>query len=367
MTTSHYRVLLCDLRTDHRLAVLPLTDVSLDDYIGKAGSFSGTIPVPNEHTAALLRPILTPGRTGIWVERDGAVWWGGVLWTTAIQSDERGFSSVAIQAGTWDTYLDHRIVYHSQEAKDADQFEIARGLVDYVQSLPGGDIGITYDADAVSGVKRDRTYSRYDLPKVRELLDKLATASDGFEWRIASRSDPTTGERVKRLELGHPVIRTGATTLVLDHPGPVLTYAFPVDATVQANVWQSRGASTNQNQAAASKPLMSQLIANDEDIEAGWPRLDGGSDYSSTEDQKVLETHAQADAAAALRPLTIPEITVRLGEQITPDLLGRTVRVRIRDMWWPAGFDERYRVVGIAVTPPERGRGETAKLYLEAN
>lgn len=61
----------------------------------------------------------------------------------------------------------------------------------------------------------------------------------------------------------------------------------------------------------------------------------------------------------------IPELTVRLDEHITPDLLGRTVRVRIRDLWHPDGYDERHRVVGIAVTPPERGKAETAKLTLE--
>ncbi|QKW08036.1 hypothetical protein HUT18_18280 [Streptomyces sp. NA04227] len=361
---SAYRVLVCDLRSDRLLDVLPLHDVTIDDFLGKPGSLKGTVPIPNRAMAARVRPILVPGRTALWVERGRDIWWGGILWTTEAAKDERGFVSVGIQAGTVDTYLDHRILFDTLEAKNLDQFDIARDLVDYVQATPGGDLGIGYDT-ALSGVKRSRKFSRTDLPRVRELLDKLAGTEGGFEWRIRCFRDPATGRRARQLDLGHPVIARGEAALVLDSPGPVLTYKFPTDATVQANVWQSRGASTNTNQAAATKPLVSELLIAEDDLAAGWPRLDGTSDYTSEETQQGLDEHARADAAAARRPVSIPEITVHLGKQITPDLLGRTVRLRIRDLWFPNGYDVRHRVVGITVTPPERGRAESAQLTLE--
>ncbi len=82
-----------------------------------------------------------------------------------------------------------------------DQFDIARQLVDYAQQAAGGDIGIEYDTHT-SGMLRDRTYSRYDLPTIRDLLAKLGAVEGGFEWRIASYRDPESGRRVKRLRLG---------------------------------------------------------------------------------------------------------------------------------------------------------------------
>ncbi|MFE4203963.1 MULTISPECIES: hypothetical protein [Streptomyces] len=363
MTTPPYRLLFCDLRSDELLDVLPVHGVSLDTYIGKTGRLTGTVPVPNAAIAERARRAILPGRTGVWVERGRDIWWGGVIWTLNLASDARGFLGAQIQAGGWESYLYRRLIYDTQTATQMDQYDIVRQLIDYTADMPGGDIGISYDT-TLSGVLRDRTYLRYDLPSVGELIDDLAAVDGGFEWRINSYRD-SDGHRVKRLQLGSPVIRTGAADIVLDHPGPVLSYAWPTDATRKANAWQSRGASINSNQAAASYPLTSPLLVGAEDIAAGWPRLDGYSDYSTVNRQTTLDAHAQADARAALDPVTIPEVTVLLGGDITPALIGATVRVRIRDLWHPTTLDARYRVVGMAVTPPERGRPETARLLLE--
>ncbi|MFD7237006.1 hypothetical protein ACFWAT_17090 [Streptomyces syringium] len=360
-------MILCDLRSDQVLDVLPITDVSLDDFIGKIGSASATIPLPNRSVAARARAAVEPGRTAMWIERGADIWWGGVLWTANLTSNARGFLGLQVQAGGWASYLDHRAILHTQQAVQVDQYDIVRGLIDYSASLPGGDIGIEADAEQLSGVLRDRTFRRYDVPRIREVIDQLASTEGGFEWRIMSYRDPNSGRRIKRLQLGAPVIRTGASEVVLDHPGPILSYGWPIDATVQANVWQSRGASDNKNQTAESLPRMSELLVADEQLVAGWPRLDGTSDYSTVTEQPTLDAHARADLAAALHPQTIPEVTVALDRTpLSPALLGATVRVRIRDDWWTEGLDQRYRVVGLAISPPLRGRPETAKLLLEA-
>ncbi|MFE7634453.1 hypothetical protein ACFU7Z_10570 [Kitasatospora sp. NPDC057518] len=356
-----YRVLICDLRSDQLLDILPLWGVSFDEYLGKTGSLRGTVHLVTAELAARARAALVPGRTALWVERDGALWWGGILWTTALDSDERGRLRLDLQAATWDSYLAHRMLYDSQHATGVDQFDIVRNLIEYCAEQPGGDIGIEVDTE-LSGVLRDRFYSRYDLPFVRDLIEQLSRVEGGFEWRIASVRDPDTGRRIKQLQLGHPVIRAGRGELVLTRPGPILSYTWPTDATTKANGWQSRGASINRNQTAESTPMLSPLITNSDDVEAGWPRLDGSSDYSTVEQQPTLDAHARADADAHLDPHTVPELTVRLDGQISPALLGATARVRITDMWWPEGMSARLRIVGIAVSPPERGRPETAKL-----
>lgn len=361
---SPYRLLFCDLRSDQLVDVLPVDGLSLDDYIGKPGALSGTVPIPNRQIAERARRALLPGRTAVWVERGRDIWWGGILWTLQLASEQRGFLGAQIQCGGWESYLYRRLLYTTHTADDVDQFDIVRGLVDYVQGETGGNIGITYDTQT-SGVPRDRTYLRYDLPSIGDLIDDLSKVEDGFEWRIGSHRDPVDGRRIKQLHLGHPVLRGGASEVVLDHPGPVLSYAWPVDATRKANAWQSRGASVNTNQAADSYPLTSPVLVADDDIDAGWPRLDGTSDYTTVEQQPTLDAHARADWTAARTPVTIPEIEVLLGGTITPALLGATVRVRIRDLWHPDVLDARFRVVGMSITPPERGRPETARLYLE--
>ncbi|MFE0762628.1 hypothetical protein [Streptomyces smyrnaeus] len=361
--STTYRVLLCDLLTDRLVDSLPVQGLALDDYIGKTGSLRGTVPIPNRQIAQRARRALTPGRTGLWVERGRDIWWGGILWTLNVDSNDRGYLGAQIQAGGWESYLYRRLLVDDYAATARDQLDVARDLLDYVQASPGGDLGIEADT-ALSGVLRDREYSRYDLHSVGDLLDDLAAAENGFEWRIASyRRDDRT--RARRLQLGHPTLRTGTADVVLDHPGPILSYSWPTDATEMATAWQSRGASINRNQTEDSAPLTSPLLTAEQDIANGWPRLDGTSDYTTVERQDVLDGHARADLAAARRPVEIPEVEVLLGGIVTPALLGATVRLRIRDLWHPRPLDARFRVVGISVSPPERGRPESARLYLE--
>ncbi|RSS59583.1 hypothetical protein [Streptomyces sp. WAC01280] len=361
-----YRAILCDLRSDQVLDVLPAEGVKFDDYIGKTGAASLTIPVTSADMARRARAAVTSARTALWIERGGEVWWGGIVWTSEKTPPSRsGPGGMAIQAATFDSYLDHRLLTNGWTGAGVDQFDIVRQIIDWAQSKPGGDIGIELDWTQTSGVLRDRTYSRYDLYVVREVINQLAAVENGFEWRIRAYLSQS-GRRVKELQLGYPRIRSSRTQLVLSKPGPVIDYRMPEDGTVRATHWQSRGASINSNQAKPSYPLMSPVTEVDGAIGANWPRLDGTSDYTSVEQQATLDAHARADLTTAWTTTQVPTVTVRLhGSGLSPQLLGATVRLRIRDEWYPEGLDAQYRLIGMQVTPPTRSSPETAQLTLE--
>ncbi|MCF2531756.1 hypothetical protein [Yinghuangia soli] len=358
------RVLFADLRTDALIDVLPVDGLGYDAYVGKTGSLRGTIPVPSAAVARRCMRLL-PARTAVWLEQDGRIAWGGILWTRTPTTDDRGRASMPIQAATFESYFDHRILYDSLSATGTDQLAIARQLVDYAQAVTGGDIGIEVDPAQMSGVLRDRTYSRYDHGRVRAVLDQLASVEDGFEWLVQPWRDDA-GIRHKSLRLGYPRLTAGSADVVLDYPGRIRAFAWPEDASGQATAWQSRGASTNQNQAAASTPLLSPLLTYPDLLDAGWPRLDGTSDYTTVTTQAVLDEHAAADIAAARTSRLIPEVTIGLAGGYPVPPLGAHVRLRIRDqVWHPDGLSARYRVVGASVQPPARGQHPTARLYLE--
>jgi hypothetical protein len=361
-TTPVYRALFCDLRTDQVIDVLPLTETKFDDFIGKPGSLTATVPLPDQALARRARLALQPGRTAVWLERDGDIWWGGVLWTCTPQSDEQGRMKAQFQAGTFDSYLDHRILARDLLGTATDQFDIVRTLIGHTQDQPGGDIGISPGPE-LSGIARNYSYGYASLTRVRELIDQLSQLADGFEWRVHCHRD-AQGRRVKRLQLGHPTIVSGHTDIVLDQPGTVISYNLPADSTVQANVWVARGESANTDQSQESLPLTVRAESA-EDIAGGWPRLESTSDHSSVQDEATLASLASAELARQRRPEVIPELTVRMDDRITPALLGARIRLRLHDLWHPEGADSRYRVVGLAITPPQRTTAETATLYLE--
>ncbi|MFG3244610.1 poly-gamma-glutamate hydrolase family protein [Streptomyces sp. NPDC048157] len=366
VTPSLYRVEVTDLLTDTLIDVLPVAGLTFDDYIGRSGSLSGTVLVPDADYAARARAALIPGRTAIWVRRGSDVWWGGILWTATPAASPRDVFTVDIQAGTFDTYLDHRTIFKTLESTQRDSAAVARSLIAYTRDDANGDIGFRLDGTQKSGTLVDSFVSRFDQRRVKEVLDEMANAENGFEWRVNCFIDGATGERVKAVQFGFPKIYSGATDIMLTSPGNILSYEFPSDATGTANVWQARGGSSNGNPALDSTPTLSAVMASVPEMAGGWPRLDGTSDYPDISREPVLDSRARADLERARTPVVIPSLTVVLDGQITPALLGGTVRLRIRDAWFSSGLDARYRVVGMRVTPLDRSGPEGAEIYLEA-
>ncbi|MFE8939048.1 hypothetical protein ACWDNT_21595 [Streptomyces sp. NPDC000963] len=357
-----YRAIFCDLVTDQTIDILPLRDVQFDDYIGKAGSLSGTIPIPDKAIADRVKQV-KEGRTAVYLERDGDLWWGGIVWTTTLQSSGRGVLTLSLQAATFDSYAGRRRIRTRIDYPTlTDQLEIARRL--WRELTRKDTFKITY-GEETSTVKRTASWRDGDETVYLEALDQLASQQNGFEYQIMVYRDPVSGERVRQLRLGAPQIRTGATDLVFDRPGTILSYSFPWDATRGGTTSVARGASTNSNAAAESRPLVSAPQVDTALIAAGWPPIDLSSDHNEVTDRATLDAIAAAELAQARGAVVVPAISIRLGGVVPPALLGRFARIRITDEWYSTGLDVRYRIVGVKVTPSERGRPDTAELYLE--
>ncbi|MFF3840188.1 hypothetical protein [Streptomyces sp. NPDC001930] len=368
-----YRAIFCDLLTDQTLDILPLRDVSFDDYIGKAGSLSGTVPIPDKAIADRVKKV-REGRTAVYLERGGDLWWGGIVWTSTLQSSGRGVLTLGVQAATFDSYAGRRrirtdITYDTP----TDQLEIARRLwreldVQTYPDAPAGEeprrLGITF-GNEIPKFQKTASWRKGDETVYLEALDQLAATEDGFEHQILVYRDPVTGQRIRQLRIGEPKIVTGATDLVFDRPGVILSYSFPYDATRGGTTAVARGASTNSNAAAESRPLFSGTQYASDLLVDGWPLIDLSSDHNEISDQLALDSVATTELAQARGAVVIPSISIHLGGIVPPALLGRVARIRITDEWYSQGLDARYRIVGVKITPPERGRPDTAELYLE--
>ncbi|MFB6838826.1 hypothetical protein [Streptomyces sp. NPDC056361] len=359
-----YRAIFCDLWTDTTLDILPLKDVSFEDYIGRAGSLSGTVPIP-DRTIAERAHRIKPGRTTVYLERGGDLWWGGIIWTTNLQSSGRGVLTLGIQASTFDSYAARRRIrtndFESVYSQPTDQFTIARGLWGSLSAGLGTskiDIG---DPEELSGILRTGSWRYGDETGYQEALDQLG--AQGLEYQIQVYRNPDDGTRVRRLKLGAP-IRTGATDVLFDRPGTILSYSIPDDATRGGTHALARGASTNGNAGTESRPTLSDIKVPLTPLPDVWPQIDLSSDHNEISDKATLNALAQTEVDTPWGSVQIPEISVRLDGIVPPTLLGRTARIRITDEWHPTGLDARFRIVGVKVRPAERGRPDTADLAL---
>ncbi len=367
-----YRAVFCDLLTDLTLDILPLRDVSFEDYIGRAGSLSGTIPLPDRAMADRAHKI-KPGRTAVYLERGGFLWWGGIVWTTSLQSSDRGVMTLGVQASTFDSYASRRRIRTDHKYTQVEQFTIARALwKDLSAGLGESGIEVGEGENTGNPVPRTVSWRLGDETVYQEALDQLAAlkggeeagSKTGFEYQILVYRDPSDGRRVRQLRLGSPKIHTGATDILFDRPGTILSYSFPDDATRGGTTALARGASGNTNAAAESRPTLSAVYAPDWGRE--WPQLDVSVDHNDVTDRATLDKLAQAALHEAQGSVQIPEISIRVSDIVPSTLLGRTARIRITDEWHPTGLDTRFRIVGVKVRPAERGRPDTAELTLEA-
>lgn len=361
--TASYRVRFADALTDGNADEFALSGVACSTHIGAAGSLSATIPIARGNSAlgARINAIKSAGGSAVYVYRNGVPWWPGLLWTKNKTSDANGKPTVQIGCGTFESYLD-RVQLGADLAAmtSTDQLAIARSFLTDMQSDPYANMRITPDSlTATSGIIRDRVmYKAAARPSYLKMLSDLANLDQGFEFTVQVLVDPTTGARTRQIRLAYPTLATG-TVHRIAKPGAILSYSFPEDG--------GRGATYLM---ATGSGIVSTIHKDTAQLNAGWPRTDLTTAYGSVTDPAVLEAHATADLALARVPVSVPAIKIRPdASDITPMSIGDTVKVTIKDELfgpplYPVGFTGTYRLVGVSVSPPERGKAETMDLIL---
>lgn len=364
---STYRYLLCDLLTDQIIAQVPLSGVSFERRISRTGSLSGTLECSTPDLVRMGRLMHAyAGRAALWVYRDAALWWGGIPWTVVPSQAERGPVRVSVSAATFDSYAHRRRLYTDAAYVNEDQGAIIPDLWRRIQADPSGDIGMVAE-DQPTGILRNRTYYAADLPYVGKLVEDLGNVIDGPEHTIDVYVDGD-GARVKRLRVG---ARLGTTEVrhVFERAalggGRILEWEKVADAVDGGTAFTAKGntTTTEGNAGEAASALMSDLVERDDLLAEGWPRIDVTEEYSDVSQVSTLNGYAEGMAATRGGAIPTSGYTVNVdGTGWSPNSLGDSVRVRIRDDWHETTTDQTVRPVGCQVTPAQKGQPEKVKL-----
>ena len=352
MTTT-YRYLFADLLTNQILAELPLTGVSFTQQLNQSGTLNGHLLLSAVNSAQFnVNAATIPGRSAIYVDRNGDLIWGGVIWNRTYNSAEQVLN---LTAREFESYFERRRISATQSFTNTDQLVIARTLIDDAQLVPSGDIGVITGSET-SGVLIDRVYYDYELKNVYQAIQDLSRAEDGFDFNINVSYDPITEEPIKTLVLGYP--RSGVIydlndpqALVFMFPaGNIVEYEYPEDASIAANTIYALGAGSNEGK------LLS--IAQDTTkITDGWAVLEDVANYSDVTDSALLDELSLGQVLAVSYPPTTIKIVVPA--YVTPTLndynIGDDARLIITDERFPGTLDAIYRIVALNVQPGEDG------------
>lgn len=356
---GRYRFLAYDLRTNTPLAELPLSGVRYGWSLNRAAEFSASLAL-DQATAALYTAATIPERTAVFPERDGSLMAGYIVWRR-----QRGAAGkVSLSGRSFESFAWRNPIRSDLHYSAVDQFAIARGIFDHLQTQPGGDIGVD-TGSGTCGVTRDRIYNGWERKNVGDAIDQLAAVEGGFDWAIDVAW--SAGLPAKTLTLSYP--RRGrianSTGIVFQSGKNLLDYSVDEQGDRSARSADVLGAGD-----ATDMPIGSHTRTDL--LDAGYPLT---SEVASAKDVAQLDTlnlKAVAITDARASTPTFWQITV---DPDDPDaglgvwIVGDDALLEVTDINFPRqpdgtpGYRGWHRIVAATVTIDDAG-AETVTVTL---
>lgn len=327
MAPNNLRVLTRHAVTGEWLSkALPLTDLEYGPELSGPGSLAGTLTPHLVHSNSTLTD---PGTTEVYVEEDGELTWGGLVWDARPQG-----STYAIEAAGWSSYLQHR---HDIDGNlggrgpytNADPCQVIRDVWTYAQSIPDGDLGVVVDATTstakIGTTQEPYAFPWWEAPVLGDKIDDIVSgqAMPEYTCDVAWNADRTAP--VKRFRLGWPRLGTRRTDISFATginiiEDPEVTQAGDEYAQVVIANGLGDGAAKRRSISA---------------VRNGRLRLETVLDLPDIKATDVLAARAAAELAFRMVLGTVGEITVRHtpSAPIGSWQVGDDVPVRVANDW----------------------------------
>lgn len=354
-----WRFLAYDLRTNTPIADLPLSVRSFSGTLNGVGTFTAQLPV-EQSTASLLMSATIPERTVVYIDRDGVIVEGFIIWQRVRTPNQ----PMSLQGASIPSIWRRNRIVADLTYTAVDQHTIFRNLVTHLQSQAGANIGITVGS-GLSGVTRDRTYAGYERKNIGDALAELADVDNGFDWAVDVVW--SAGVPAKNLTLSYPRRGriAGSTGIVFESGKNIIDYTFTEDGTRSARAVDVLGSGDGRDM-KISTAVDTALL------DAGYPLTAEVLSHKDVSVQSTVGAHATAAMRARSKTPTFLELTVTpddidagLGTWITGD----DALVRITDDNFPIqtdgspGYQAYHRIISYTVDIPDEGP-EVVKLVL---
>lgn len=335
VTAAAYRLFAGDL-TGKLRAEIPFAKLKYEDLLDKPGSahFSASLADP-----AVTRWNLDPGRTAVWIDRNGQIVWGGILWAARPKSR----NTIDFACEGWLSYWSRRTIRAQKTYTQTDPIGIARDLIAVTQAdtagALSGNVGLAIDYTVSSTVLRDVEYAGNERKPVAEAIAKLAELQPGFDFGVSFAWDSESVTKTLRFwspargqDLsGSVVLRSGENVVIDD---------YQVSAKDLANRVDVLGAGDGPSQLVGTRF---------DDSLPHYPILDQALSSRDLDTQVLVD--AQAAAVLAQRRLA-PDIgKVTLLADSRPGFgdatVGDTITVDVDDGYW--AYTGQARIVGVEV------------------
>lgn len=366
---GQYTVLAYDLMSNTQVGELPVTGISWEDTLNRAGGFQTALPLRSE--IATVANIDT-WRTAIFVDRDGVLLYGGIVTKADVSADDT--ATLAISGTGFFGYYrggDNRRTIRSRQGMSyaagsgsevrftaVDQFRIVSDLIAHGNFFTGGNIGLAVQmhgpSGGLSGVTRDRSYYGYERKTIGEAIEQLAEVNGGFDFSTTVQWSGNTPTRI--LHLWYP--RVGRSVdLVLEQNKNITSLSYSRDGEGQANDVTATGSGDGDKMLTAQSFNINRVYPT-----APYPLLEAVTAYRDVNRRSTLNLHAQADRLELQTPVETMSMSIIDTEDVPLGsyIVGDDILVITDDNYIP---NDRYRIQSLKVEIDEDGH-ETIGLDL---
>lgn len=354
---ANYRYIFADLLTNSVLMELPLQGVTFGRILNKPGSFQGFfhLNAGSFNNKDILDGTI-PGRTAYYIERDGGLVAGGIIWsrTWQEQSWSLQYTGQSFESFAYQEDIRNTLIY-----TNTDQRNILRDLFTKMQAYAYRNIGIIVPSAFTNNILRTVTFNNFEVWDFGKAIDYMIGYANGFDYTIDVAYD-TNGNPAKYLNtndvLGTPV---STTQLAFDYPGNIKNFWIPENA--------AKGATTVSGVGAGEGSAMLRTVSTEQSLlDAGYPELVQFYTNKDVASSGTLSSQVVATLKQLKVPISVP--TFELNPTISPFLgeyqLGDYAKFHLESPRFPNGYDTTARIIGWDVTPPSSGGTEQVKLII---
>lgn len=335
-------------------AALPFKNVTYGLQLNTPGTFTGTLALSDPGVNSMSPVTWTaPGKTALWIDRNGVLQWGGIIWGRSYDSTK---FQMTVTGSTFDSYGQRRYIDTDTVVAGVDQLTVAASLWNTMQTTAHGNINCPAAAQT-SGVPISPTWLKTDYKRVTDAVKDLTNSVTGFDYNIqvawSTQLTPT-----QQMVFGYPNLGRIQSTnqLLFQYPGNITSYTLAEDGASVANTSFAFGAGSGATAIVASSQ-------NTASLTNGYPVLQGGTSYKDITNQAQLQSFSDADMSLYNNPPQTVSIVVRgdLDPIIGTYGLGDYVMLQISDYRFPAlpglpyGISSAYQIRNISITVDDQG------------
>jgi hypothetical protein len=293
------------------LGELPFSALSYNSVLNGSATASVSLPLDSFANDTMA---IAPGSTVLWVERAGALVFGGIIWTMG--GDVAG-NSVTLNAGDFMSYYARRVLRSTLTYSGIDSHIIARGVIDAANGETDA-LGIVGTADtSTSGVLGSATFYGWDRKNVAGAVAQLSQVNNGFDYK---------------LELTLPGdVPTVEFVCVSPNTGNVTAHVFDLQSNIEALSFVVSGASiVTQADALGSGAGDARVTATATEAGSQYALMQSAVSFSDVSLEASLQSHADRLLALSRSPVSAVSIDVRTDVDPAPDAysVGDLVEVR---------------------------------------